>query len=138
MRWGSTAIGRDDRAAFSLLLALLWLFGMELAPAIHLARHDALGAHEHHGAVHREPRRLRTAALRHGHDDDRPGGAGHGEASLEHRGVAVLAPAEIVAAIAGAPVAAIAALPIVRARGDRIAIDLPPARGPPPSTRSSA
>ncbi|AKF06556.1 hypothetical protein DB32_003705 [Sandaracinus amylolyticus] len=115
----------------ALLFALAWLVGFEVGPALHLARHASLGAHEH-GA--------RAATHCHDgvcHEDDgaserheRPA-PDHGAGSLEHGGVAALAPAPVLGALVGPCIAEIVAperdaqaAPTARAERAR-------ARGPP-------
>jgi hypothetical protein len=87
-------VGQRRSAAVAVALAAVWLAGFELAPNLHIGLHDVL-AHHHHDLGHGD--------AAHGHDhgefdhhhDDRgdPGdGPAHGQGSLAHRGVAVLAP----------------------------------------------
>ncbi|UJR80834.1 hypothetical protein [Sandaracinus amylolyticus] len=117
----------------ALLFALAWLVGFEVGPALHLARHASLGAHEH-GA----------GAATHCHDgvchddegserDERPA-PDHGAGSLEHGGLAALAPAPVLAALIGPCIAEIVtpAREVERVSAPRV--ERPRARAPPAST----
>lgn len=119
----------------ALLFALAWLIGVQVGPALHLARHAQLAPHDHgrpaahcHGDVCHDDERA---------DEDREAPApDHGEGSLEHGGLAVLAPAPVIAALPGAPIAEMLALKAPARdrgvlRGDRAR-----ARAPPPRDRS--
>lgn len=76
----------------ALIFALVWMLGYEVTPLVHLALHDRLGAHTHGVAAHCH------GAFCHA-DDEGPAATksssdplSHAQGSLEHRGVAVLAP----------------------------------------------
>ncbi len=75
-------------------------------PAVHMARHAALGAHAHGDDAHCHGD-AREATC---HEDAREGGASaggasHGAGSLEHRDVAALAPPDAMCGIERAPIA---------------------------------
>lgn len=110
VRRGARPIGPAGRAREipALLFAAIWLLGFEVAPAIHLARHAALPdhAHCHDGVCQDDGAERAPGAAATGERQERPSGD-HGEGSVEHRGLAALAPACAILAIGGAPVAEI-------------------------------
>lgn len=135
---------RRGRELPALLLALVWIFGVVVAPALHLALHGSLSSHTHgahassrvdaatasstddchEGHCHADPATIEADG-----SDDAP--ADHGRGSLAHGDVAALFPAP---ALLIPPFVAIAerALPAAQ---DHVA-DAPsrvthPARGPP-------
>lgn len=122
----------------ALLFALLWVLGFEVVPTAHLAMHASLGAHTH-GSTHCH------AGFCHA-DDEADGGAGegaraqkappsdsrsHGQGSLEHRGVAALAPALAVLVPELVQVGELALPEALEARVVAFATPRPPARAPP-------
>lgn len=80
----------------ALLFALVWLLGYEVVPFAHQAMHAQLGAHVHGAVAHCH------GAFCHADADETDGAEhvakqtrgsrSHGEGSLEHRGLAALAP----------------------------------------------
>ncbi|MBT8495652.1 MAG: hypothetical protein KJO07_21570 [Deltaproteobacteria bacterium] len=103
------------RRRLALAACLLWVFGFELVPNLHVGFHDLLAAHSHGGseaaaehygfkgprtAGRKGPRKQRRAHSHgdgdhgdHAHDhDDSHDSPEHGEGSLAHRGLATLAP----------------------------------------------
>jgi hypothetical protein len=143
------------RRHLAALACLLWCAGVELLPGVHLALHDRLTAHRHDagdapagdelvarvyldahvhdGLVHRHgPGAPDPGPSRRGlHDPSHPSGPPHGEHSLAHRSLALLA----------APPAVVTPLPVdhrpiavTHAAAELVASAPPPeraARGPP-------
>ena len=114
----------------ALLFALAWLIGVELGPALHLARHAQLAPHDHG--------RARTHCHRDVCHEDEPAAGederstpDHGEGSLEHGGLALLVPAPVITSVPGALVAEILA-PRVAPRARReLRVERARARAPP-------
>ena len=112
----------------ALLFALVWVLGFEVGPALHLARHAALPQHDHcHDGVCHDDGGLEVAA----DDAGDPSGPEHGAGSLEHGGLAALAPAPIVTTVPGVPVAELVDAEAAIARPDDVARDRARARAPP-------
>lgn len=114
-----------DRAANAILLAVVWLFGMEIAPAVHLAQHDRLGEHSHGAEVHAHS----GAELQQDEGGTPP--RDHGAGTLQHRAIAALTPAAAVPPIALAPIAELIELDAPRSIPGSLGIAAPQARGPP-------
>lgn len=87
----------------ALLFALVWVLGFEAVPALHQALHASIGAHEHGAVAHchgsfchsdqaSAPRGSRTSAARAARGERGAEHRTHGDGSLEHRGIAALAP----------------------------------------------
>ena len=123
------------------MFLFVWLLGYEALPLAHIALHAQLAPHTH-GEV--------DATLVHCHGDlchseDRPdrerGGkaapqespTSHGQNSLEHRGLAALAPGLIVFALELTLIAELENHVAPRARAVAFASVSPPVRGPPSS-----
>lgn len=66
------------RRSIAALACLLWVLGFEAAPNLHIGFHNLL-PHHHHGSE--------ADDRDNGHDNDQPG---HGDNSIEHRGLATL------------------------------------------------
>jgi hypothetical protein len=115
------------RKAAALVAAAAWLLGVEIAPAVHVARHGDLAPHTH-----------RHGAARHAHaarpelEETEPD-ADHGEGSLEHHGVAVLAPAAVVPPIPSAHAVRISIAQLEPSSPALASRERPTARGPPTS-----
>ena len=124
---GRSRRGRSgERAANALLLAVVWLFGMEIAPAVHLAGHHRIGAHTHGTEAH-----AHAGAELQRDDEDGKAPDDHGAGSLEHRAIAALTPAAVVPPIDLAPIAELIELDAPGSIVGALGIAAPHARGPP-------
>lgn len=133
---------RRGRELPALGLVLVWLFGVVVAPLVHLALHASLGAHSHASVATDDARTAglchddhchgapdRDAVDRGEHDDEAP--AGHGRGSALHGDVAALFPAP---ALVIPPFVAFGERACPEVREDLVeALPAPPslARGPP-------
>lgn len=139
----SLRLGRwvgDARELPALGLALLWLFGVVVAPLVHLGLHAGLAPHEHTVGARAPEAHAHVAACHDGHchgevidhdhgSDEAP--ADHGRGSPLHGDVAALFPAP---AFVIPPFVAIGERAIPEALADVVEAPAPPsalARGPP-------
>jgi hypothetical protein len=126
----------------ALLFALVWLLGYEALPLAHVAMHAQLAPHDHGAAAAADG--LAEPAHCHGdvcHHEEADGGGtasasagdpiAHGQNSLEHRGLAALAPDLTIYVAVLTPIAELASDVAPEARPEAFAAVSPPARGPP-------
>ncbi|MBN8609540.1 MAG: hypothetical protein J0L92_03095 [Deltaproteobacteria bacterium] len=127
---------RRGRELPALGLALVWLFGVVIAPVLHLALHASLAPHTHaiassDGDACHDDHCHR--ALDH-EDDDHEAPTDHGRGSALHGDVAALFP---VPALVLPPFVAIGELSPPRAHDDIVeALTMPPSRARGPPTRT--
>ena len=69
-----------------MVAGVLWLLGFDVVPLAHMVLHEALEKHHHHHGDHHE------VAHQHGHDEEAPSPAEHGEGSVAHRDLAANVP----------------------------------------------
>lgn len=74
----------------ALLFALVWVLGFEAVPALHQALHASIGAHEHGAVAHCHGSFCHSDQASPTERDSEH--RAHGQGSLEHRGIAALAP----------------------------------------------
>lgn len=67
------------RAHVAMVTLVLWLLGVEVLPALHLASHDADHTHEHDGTIAHVPR---SHEAEHEHGDNRGARSGSEHSSL--------------------------------------------------------
>jgi hypothetical protein len=107
------AYERRAREIPALLLALVWLLGVEVLPGAHVLAHASIQPHEHQGHSHRHS------------------GNDHGENTLEHHAIAVLVPGPVVAPPPSAALIAILEPPVAPALRAVLVARVVRARAPP-------
>jgi hypothetical protein len=141
---------REDRQAFALWLAAVWLLGFEVLPAAHLGMHALLGSHDH-GVPHAQAASHCHGSSCHAHEEqagstrvegDAPEGPAigwperpaHGVGSVAHRDASAQPSVPEVPPVLGARMRRVVAPSKVLAAAPSGHTCAPQARGPPTRT----